>query len=290
GERQFAELRLLVAGDEPLRGLELLDELGATAAVLPELERLRGVEQTQYHHLDAHGHTLEVLRRLLEVEHDLAAYTGESATAVGALLAEPLADDLTRAGALRFAALCHDFGKAETRTVSEEGRVMFLGHDRVGARMIRELCVRLRTSRRFSDYLANLALHHLVLGFLVHRRQLSRRDVFDYLRATDPDPVCVTLLTVADRLATRSERVRPEAIEAHLALAREVIAEAVVWIRDGAPSAPLPGDELATALGIEPGPQLGRLLDEIEAAVFGGQVRSRDEAVELARRLLAEPE
>jgi poly(A) polymerase len=290
GERQFAELRLLVAGEEPLRGLELLDELGATATVLPELERLRGIEQTPYHHLDAHGHTLEVLRRLLEIEHDLAAYTGESADAVGALLAESLADDLTRAGGLRFAALCHDFGKAETRTVSEEGRVMFLGHDRVGARVIRELCVRLRTSRRLSDYLANLTLHHLTLGFLVHRRPLSRRDLFDYLRGTHPDPVCITLLTVADRLATRSERVRPEAIEAHLALAREVIAEALGWIRDGTPAAPIRGDELAEALGIEPGPRLGRLLDEIEAAVFTGEVESRDQAIELARRLLAEPE
>ncbi|MGH2952847.1 MAG: HD domain-containing protein [Solirubrobacterales bacterium] len=290
GERQFAELRLLVAGTEPLRGLELLDELDATAAVLPELEALRGIEQTPYHHLDAHGHTIEVLRRLLEVEHDLPAYTGESAGAVADLLAAPLADELTRGGALRFVALFHDFGKAETRTVSEEGRVMFLGHDRVGARIIRELCVRLRTSRRLSDYLANLTLHHLTLGFLVHRRPLSRRDLFDYLRATEPDPVDVTLFTVADRLATRSERVRPEAIEAHLALAREVIAEALGWIRDGAPSAPLPGDELAAALGIEPGPRLGRLLDEIEAAVFTGDVTTPGDAIALGRRLLAEPD
>jgi putative nucleotidyltransferase with HDIG domain len=290
GERQFAELRLLVAGPEPLRGLELLDELGATAAVLPELDRLRGIEQTAYHHLDTHGHTIEVLRQLLEVEHDLPAYAGENSDAVADLLAAPLADELTRGEALRFGAICHDFGKAETRTVSDEGRVMFLGHDRVGAGIVREVCDRLRTSRRLSDYLANLTLHHLGLGFLVHRRPLSRRDLFDYLRATDPDPVCVTLLTVADRLATRSERVRPEAVEAHLALAREMITEGVAWIRDGAPSAPLRGDELAAAVGIEPGPQLGRLLDEIEAAVFAGDVSTPDDAIALARRILAEPE
>ena len=36
-------------------------KLGATAAVLPELEALRGVEQNRYHHLDVLDHTLEVL-------------------------------------------------------------------------------------------------------------------------------------------------------------------------------------------------------------------------------------
>jgi poly(A) polymerase len=48
------------------------------------------------------------------------------------------------------------------------------------------------------------------------------------------------------------------------------------------------GDELAAELGIERGPELGRLLGEIEAARFAGEVRTREEAVALAGRLLAE--
>ena len=45
-----------------------MDELGATAVVLPELEALRGVEQSRYHHLDVYGHTLEVLDRAVELD------------------------------------------------------------------------------------------------------------------------------------------------------------------------------------------------------------------------------
>ncbi len=63
GERQLAELRLLLAGPDPLRGLALMDELGITAAVLPEVEAMRGVEQNPNHHLDVHGHTLAVLEQ-----------------------------------------------------------------------------------------------------------------------------------------------------------------------------------------------------------------------------------
>ena len=286
GERQLAELRLLLTGPDPVRGLELLDGLGGTAAVLPELEALRGVEQNPYHHLDVHGHTMEVLARMVELEADLGSFAGEQAEAVGAVLAEPLADELTRGGALRFAALFHDFGKPETRSVGERGRLLFIGHDRAGVRIIRELCSRLRTSRRLADYLASLTLNHLRLGFLVHHRPLSPRHVYDYLRATEPDSVDVTLLTVADRLATQGERTRQEAIDDHLELARQMIVEALAWRATGPPAPPIRGDELATELGIEPGPELGRLLGEIEAAVFAGEVSTREEAIALARRRL----
>jgi tRNA nucleotidyltransferase/poly(A) polymerase len=286
GERQFAELRLLLGGDDPIRGLTILDELGATEAVLPEFEALRGVVQNPYHHLDVRDHTVEVLARLIQLEGDLEARFGEGAGEVRRLLAEPLADGLSRGEGLRFAALVHDLGKPETRTEGEGGRILFIGHDRAGAHIARELCRRLRASRRLSDFLANLTLNHLRLGFLVHERPLSRRQVYDYLRATDPDSVDVTLLTVADRLATQGERTRQEAIDAHLDLARQMVSEALAWRRDGPPRPPIRGDDLASALGIEEGPQLGRLLAEIEAAVFAGEVSSADDAIALARRLL----
>ena len=79
GERQLVELRQLIGGPDPLRGLRLLDELGLTAVVLPELEALRGVEQGPNHHLDVHGHTIAVLERTLEVEADLERFAGERA-------------------------------------------------------------------------------------------------------------------------------------------------------------------------------------------------------------------
>jgi poly(A) polymerase len=287
GERQFAELRGLITGPDPVEGLRWMEDLGATEAVLPELVALQGVEQNPYHHLDVHGHTIEVLNRLLEVERELGDLLGELGPQVAELLAEPLADELDRGGGLRFAALFHDLGKPETRNVTDEGRVLFIGHDRAGARIIRSICGRLRTSRRLTAYLESITLNHLRLGFLVHERPISRRHVYDYLKATEPESVDVTLLTVADRLATQGPRTKREAIDSHLDLAREMIAEALAWRRDGPPASPIPGDELAAELGIERGPELGRILDEIEAARFAGEITGRDDAIELAHRLTA---
>jgi poly(A) polymerase len=290
GERQFSELRLIVAGPDPLRGLELIDELAITAAVLPELEALRGVEQNPNHHLDVHGHTIEVLRQLLEVERDLDQYAGEHAPATRELLAEPLSDGLTRGGALRFGALVHDSGKPQTRRQSGEF-VSFMGHDKVGVEVVAEMSTRLHTSRTLRRHLQGLTLHHLRLGFMVHERPLGGRRVHDYLRATEPVSADVTLLTVADRLAARGEGpvATGEMIEAHLELAREMLGAALAWHRDGPPSPLLGGDRLIAELGIEPGPQVGRLLEEIEAAQYAREVTSADQALELARGLAQSP-
>ncbi len=287
GERQLAELRQLVGGPDPVRGLALLDQLGLTAVVLPEVEGLRGVEQGPNHHLDVHGHTIAVLERTLEVEADLPRFAGERADEVEALLAEPLGDEMTRRTALRFGALLHDIAKPQTRS-ERDGFVGFRGHDVAGAETIGAICGRLRASRRVTQHLQGLALHHLRLGFMIPEVPLPPRRVHDYLRATEPVGVDVTLLTIADRLSARGAGplASPEMVEAHLSLARELIAEALDWRRDGPPAPLLRGDELAAALGIEPGPELGRAMGELEAAQYAGELDDREAAVEHARNWL----
>jgi poly(A) polymerase len=286
GERQFGELRGIVDGPSPLRGLALMDELDLTAVVLPELEALRGVVQNPNHHLDVLGHTLAVLEEWLGIEGDLPGFAGELADEIEQFLGEPVADELSHRGALRFGALFHDLGKPETRSEGS-GYVTFIGHDEAGARITSEICLRLRTSRRLNAHLQGLAQHHLRLGFLIHQRPLSRRAVYDYLVATEPVAADVTLLSVADRLAARGEGplASPEMVEAHLELAREMLRDALAWHRDGPPRPPLTGDELTAELGMAPGPEMGRLLEELRAAAFAGEITDRAQALERAREL-----
>ena len=283
-ERIFAELKRIVAGDRALRGLELMLALGVTRAVLPELADLRGVEQSAYHHLDVYDHTMAALAQAIELERSPDAILGEHARAAGALLAEPLADELTRGQALRFGALFHDIAKPQTRTVTGQGRVLFRGHDVLGAELAREALSRLRASERLRAHVAALTRQHLRLGFLVHETPLTRRAIYRYLRDCEPVAVDVTLLSIADRLATRGAR-SDQAIARHLELARTLLGEGLRW-RAGPPAPILRGDELARRLEIRPGPELGLLLSELEEAAFAGEVSTPDEAVAFARELV----
>jgi poly(A) polymerase len=288
-ERVFAELRRIVAAEDAVAGVGLIEELGLTDAVLPELTALRGVEQNPYHHRDVYGHTLEVLQATIDLERDPASALGDDdlAEAVQALLAEPLADQLTRGGGLRFGALLHDIAKPRTRTELPGGRIGFPHHDEQGSEMARAALGRLRASERLRAHVAALTRHHLRLGFLVHDMPLDRRAIYRYLVACEPVEADVTLLSVAYRLATRGRKA-DEAIARHLELARQVLAEALAR-RVAGPQPPLVrGDELADELGIARGPRLGELLAQIAEARFAGEVSTRDEALALARAALTE--
>ena len=131
-ERVFAELRRIVAARDVRRGIELMGEIGASAAVLPELEALRGVQQNRFHHTDVYEHTLETLDwavtlgsgldpAQLEQRPQLALALGGCAASARSLLREPLADEMSRGEALRWGALMHDAAKPLTRGVARAG-------------------------------------------------------------------------------------------------------------------------------------------------------------------------
>jgi poly(A) polymerase len=284
-ERVYAELRRVVIAPAAVAGVRLMDDLGALDAVLPELTALKGVEQSSYHHLDVYEHTLAVLASAIELERDPSPL-GEHAEAVHAHLATPLADGLSRAQTLRFGALLHDAAKPQTRGVLPGGRVTFMGHDRAGADLARDVLTRLRAAERVKATVAGVTRHHLRLGFLVHQRPLPHRTVYAYLSETSPVTIDVTVLSVADRLATRGRKA-DVAIARHLDLADEMLGEALRW-QDFLAEGPLVrGDELAHELGIDPGPRLGTLIERLQEARFAGEIHTREEAVQLARSLAA---
>ena len=187
---------------------------------------------------------------------------------------------------MRFAALLHDAAKPATQGWRPDGRVTFVGHDAEGAQLARDVLRRLRASQRLADYVAALTRHHLRLGFLVHERPLSRRAVWRYLSATEPYAADVTVFTVADRLATRGKNAEP-AIAAHLELARAMLGPALE--RRGAPrsrSRSCAARPRRASWGSRRAREVGRLLAELEEAQYAGEIRTREDAISLARSLL----
>jgi tRNA nucleotidyltransferase/poly(A) polymerase len=287
-ERIFAELKRVIASDRVVEGLELMDSLGLTPHVLPELSDLRGIEQNRYHHLDVHDHTLEVLAETVAFERSSSHLLDDPDldTRIRAFLAQPFSDEITRGTALRFGALLHDVAKPETQAFHEDGTVLgFPGHADLGADRSRATLTRLKASEKLRAHVALLARHHLGLGYLVHKAPLDRRTIHQYLVKTSPVEVDVSLLSIADRLATRGRKA-DEAITKHLDVARLVLPAALDFATWRSQPPLLRGDELAKHLGIKPGPSLGTLLAQIDEARYAGAVTTPDQALQLARTLI----
>ncbi len=144
---------------------------------------------------------------------------------------------------------------------------------------------RLRTSERLRAHVAGLVRHHLRLGFLVHEPQpLAPRTAFAYLRTCSPwrwmsrccrSPIGWPL----------KEIVRRRPCGHTWAVARGLLGDALRWRAEGPPRPLLRGDELAGELGIATGPRVGKLLEQLAAAQYAGELTSRESALEFARRL-----
>lgn len=274
GERTIAELERLICAREARRGVRLADELGVLDVVWPELTACKGIEQSRFHHLDVFEHTLAVLDNCEDIEQYQEYHLG---AAHGALSAD-------ERWILRLAALCHDLGKVSTRTVSDEGRVRFSGHDAVGADIVGELAQRWAMSNRLRDGVALLVRTHLALGMLLHG-PLDARARYRFLRSVEPHGRLAIMLSFADRLATSGVDDRSSWRRRHLTLARELWSELAQ--RAAAPDYEplLDGLEIADAAGISPGPALGRLVAALREAQELGEVRTPDEARALVRGL-----
>ena len=284
GERAMAELLSLLASPDPVGGVRLLKAAGGLSVLIPELDEVEGLGQSVYHHLDVWEHTLEALEHAVELEAD-PARLGPSADQAASLLNQQLADGATRWTALRLGVLLHDVAKGRTRTEFPNGRVGFPGHDLLGAQMSVEILDRLRSSSKLKDRVTAMIEHHLDLGFMCDRLPVAPREELNYLRSCAAASLDLTVLTVADRLATRG-RNGEAAIAVHLGVAEAMISAAVGLELNGLPDPLVRGDQLAVELAINPGPRLGELLSELEAARYAGEISTRAEAIEHARHVL----
>jgi putative nucleotidyltransferase with HDIG domain len=282
-ERLVDEFGRILAQPEAWRGVGLLDDLGALTALIPELEKGRGMEQNPFHHKDVLGHILEVVRHADELAADPEPVFRSMAPRVAAWLAEPLADEMTRREGLLLAGLFHDVAKPATKAVTDEGRVTFMGHDVLGAQMADEWFRAMHTSTRLREHVTLMVCRHLPLGFLVHRQPLSLRQIDRYLRSTAPAEVDLLVLSVADRLATAGARTTESAIGRHLALAREVLAVHFELL-DRGPIRPLvDGAAISRLLERAPGPWLSEILAALREEQLVGKVTNSVAAANFCR-------
>ena len=285
GERVFMEFTRILGGAKASDGIRSLEESGALAAVLPELLRLKGVDQSDFHHLDCWEHTLLVLDEVEALQNDPSPL-GPAGRETVEILDGELSDGESRWLGLRLAALLHDIAKPDTRVEFENGRIGFPGHDNLGAEVSDVVLLeRFKASSRLASFVRAEIVDHLTAGFLTHEEPVGLRAIHSYLERIGQAAVDATVISVADRLATRG-RNSEAAIERHLALTDRLLAAAVERERDGKPSPLVRGDVLATALGIEQGPKLGEVLAELAAAQYAREITTEAEAIEHARLLI----
>jgi poly(A) polymerase len=172
---------------------------------VPELHLSRNQGQGPFHHLDILEHVLEVVRG---IEWEL------SEGRIGAKVSEE------GHYGLRVVGLLHDVAKPVTRG-EVGGRVLFVAHDTLGARIAHRVCRRLGLPARLTDLAVTLTALHLKIGFMGNTR--SDYSPERLARAAGPFGEELAVLSWADRLAARGPRLKEEHIERHRNLCVEFL-------------------------------------------------------------------
>jgi tRNA nucleotidyltransferase/poly(A) polymerase len=284
----------------------VLERLGALAQILPELPALKGVEQPKPHQYDVWTHTLAVIRALDDILAVLAPgydpestgdlFTGLLAVQLGryrerfgAHQKGTLASERTQRGLLFFAALFHDVAKPECQTVGEDGRVRFWGHDERGSEIAAARARALHLSNGEIERVRAIIRHHMRLNFHSNRLEgqgmpPSRKAIYRFFRDTGEAGVDLVLLALADTRATRGPALSQENWTAVLDVCRIFLEN--YWEKPQETVSPpvlLNGYEVMREFGLEPGPQVGLVMEAIREAQATGEVTSREEALTYGR-------
>jgi tRNA nucleotidyltransferase (CCA-adding enzyme) len=264
-ERVFGEIeKLLLKARRPSLGLALLKAWRMLPAIAPELLPLEATPQDPAWHPegDVWVHTLQVV--------DEAA----------ALVAD-LADDRPRQLAVMLGSLCHDLGKPQT-TRFEDGRIRSRGHEEAGLPPTRSLLDRwnVHTLLGYDVRAQVLALvaDHLKPGLLYDdRRRVSDGAIRRLARRCEPD--LLYRVAKADCLGRRPGAFEPVAMEWFRARVLELD------VAQRPPEPILKGRDVI-ALGVAPGPEVGRVLRAVYERQLDGAVRTLEEGQAEARRIL----
>ncbi len=307
GERIQAELLRILDLVPAARYVRGLDSLELLPHVLPEILPLKKIEQSWPHHYrTVWAHTLAALsalegvlapilgqprpsRLIRDVRAPAWAWTtlDDRLTPFQPPLLDyvhaALAMERTRASMLKWAALFHDVGKANTRTVDGKGRTHFYGHDDISAEQVRVRLKALHFPNRAVNFVTTITAEHMRLLSLIQSPPPSRRAVFRFYRDTGDAGVGVVLLALADTLAVwgsglergywqRCLTVATALLEGYFYREEEVVK----------PKPLLTGHDLL-AFGIPEGPEIGKLLDQLREAQAAGDIGSREEAQQFVR-------
>jgi len=254
-----------------------MGDVGLFEAIFAELVATRKVTANSFHHLPLFVHSLETIPQLEARLPELPDFARQS-------LAQELTPAVSRLAVTKISAILHDIGKPDTWQITEEGRHTFIGHDKLGANMIRLTAETQKWPKAVGRMVERLVLWHLRPGQLFHTGDPTQKALKRFYRTVADDVPELMLLSFGDLGATRGPGLTGpdrERLENNLI---ELLNGYAVY-KEECKTLPklLSGNEVMELLGIAPGPIVGEILAALGEAQELKEVSDRSQAEAFAR-------
>jgi poly(A) polymerase len=294
GERAREELLRLLNIQGAGKHLFYLDKLGLLTALIPELASSKGIEQPLEHAWDVFDHSLQTVAAVEAVLRESAwEYVDKAAISIvpwSEQLKEHFDREISSGSTgrtiLKLAALFHDIAKPETKTIEAE-RTRFLGHADIGAATSAAIMKRLRFSNREIELVELLVKYHLRPTQMSHSGMPTNRAIYRYFRDTGEAGIDLLYLCLADHLAARASSLDLVEWQEHCRMTDYVLTKHFTEEKLIAPPKILDGHDIIKIFQLEPGPEVGELLEALHEAQADDEITTREQAVKYIRELLS---
>ncbi|BAF71919.1 CCA tRNA nucleotidyltransferase [Sulfurovum sp. NBC37-1] len=278
-ERIYEEWKkLLLKAPKPSMGFGLMREWGITEHCFLELHALIDVPQdTKYHpEGDVWTHTMLSIDAMASILNKEEKVESRSCRVLSPDSTTDKHRNEKRALKLLFAELCHDFGKPMTTTV-EEGCIKAIGHEKAGIEPTRSFMYRLTEEHDFIESILPLVEHHLKPSQFY--KQGAKASAIRRL-ATKVNIEDLVLVAKADFLG----RTTPEAKKGVYEAGEWLLGKAEELKVKNRPIEPILQGRDLIALGMQPSPRFGTILDEVYGLQLDGVISDREGALDHVKR------
>lgn len=251
-ERISNELTKILLSKNPAQGIDMLRISGLLTYILPEVESGIGVGQNLHHIYTVYEHNLRALATCPSQKLEV-----------------------------RLAALLHDVGKPQTKR-GEGYSSTFYNHDHIGARITRNLLIRLRFPIHIVEKSTLLVDNHL---FYYNVGEVTAASVRRLIRRVGIENMRDLMhIRIADRLGSGTPKAKPYKLR-HLEYMIEKVSRDPISVKMLA----INGNDLMQKLNLNPGPKIGAILDVLLAEVIEDPEKNiKEKLLERARSLKKE--
>ena len=290
-ERIREEFLTILSLDGAKGQIEVLDHFGLFEQVIPELQTAKGVDQPNMHYWDVWGHTMHTLEaaELITKGHQnspiysCVPWTPDSK----AHFEQHATDGHTRGTLLKLAALFHDIAKPQTKSQDETGRTRFFGHSEQGAEIAIQRLTHLRISSKGIEMVAKMVEQHLrPTGMKGGDDWPTNRAIHRYFRDVGDVAIDTLYLSLADYLGAKGPDLVHEEWRNHAKMVGHILH--IGTSEPVSPVAPrlITGNDLMTLFDLQPGPEIGAVLERVEEARSVGEIETKEQALEMAANAL----
>ena len=244
-ERVRDELLKIIMSERAAQGIELLRKSGLLKYVIPELEEGYGVGQNKHHIYECYEHNLRAL--------DFAARKGFNMH-------------------VRLASLLHDVAKPRVKQ-GQGADSTFYNHEIVGAKMAKEILLRLKFPQKDIEKIVRLVRYHL---FYYNVGEVSESSVRRLLVKVGKENIEELLqVRMSDRIGSGVPKAEPYKLR-HLKYIIEKVSQDPI----SAKMLKVSGNDIMSILKIEPGPKVGQILNILLGQVLEDPKKNKKDFLE----------